>query len=72
MPEVNAIINKNCFNFTGSVRSVNPVDVGSIASVVTTSVPIVFHRFDTNSLAKSVDDRFDEAMCRIVTELRYR
>ena len=71
LPEVNAIINKSCFNFTGSVRSVNPIEVGSIASVVTTAtVPIVFHRFDTNSLAKSVDDRFEYFVSKVLPEYK--
>merc|ERR1712156_1204039 len=71
LPEVNAIINKSCFNFTGSVRCVNPIEVGSIASVVTTAtVPIVFHRFDTNSLAKSVDDRFEYFVSKVLPEYK--
>ena len=39
MPEISAILNKNCFNYSGTIRSANFHNLGAISSIVA-SVPI--------------------------------
>lgn len=67
MPEVNAILNRDCLNYCGSVRLANACPVGSISSV-STSVPLVFHRFECSSLGSAVDERFDYFVNRVMPE----
>lgn len=67
MPEVNGILNRECQNFCGSVRLANACPVGSISSV-STSVPLVFHRFECSSLSSAVDERFDYFVNRVMPE----
>ena len=69
MPEINAILNKDCRNYCGTIRIANPVRMGSI-SRVSTSVPMVFHRFDTDNAGRSVDDRFDYFTNRIMPDFK--
>ena len=69
MPEIQAIMNKDCSNYCGNVRFSNPYPVGGISGV-STSVPIVFHRFDSNSATSSVDDRFDYFVNRVMPDFK--
>lgn len=69
MPEANAILSKDCGNYCGSVRVVNPSPIGTICSI-STRVPVVFHRFETSSISRGVDDRFDYFVNRIMPEFQ--
>ena len=69
MPEIRAILNKNCFNFAGKILSSNPYEIGAISSIVST-VPVVFHRFDTNSAARAVDDRFEYFVSKVMPDFK--
>ena len=69
VPEIQAIMNKDCSNYCGNIRFNNPYPVGSISGV-STSVPIVFHRFDSNSATRSVDDRFDYFVNRVMPDFK--
>ncbi len=66
LPEVNALLNKKCSNFCGSVRVANP-HPGQLSSICT-KVPIVFHRFDSSGPGSSIDERFDYFANRIMPD----
>merc|ERR1712141_725114 len=56
LPEVNALFNKKCWNFCGRVKNINTVVHGSICQVISNNIPIVFRRFNANSIMDSVQD----------------
>ena len=62
-------MNKDCANYCGNVRFSNPYPVGSLSGV-STSVPIVFQRFDSSSISRSVDDRFDYFANRVMPDFK--
>ena len=59
MPEVNALFNKQCQNFYGKVKVINPVTKGSICRVLTSAVPIIFRKFESTTVVSSVQERFN-------------
>ena len=70
MPEANALFNRCCHNYMGKVRSSNPVPDGGNISKIMVSVPIVFHRFESQSVRDSPDDRFDYFTSRVMPEYK--
>ena len=71
MPEATALFNRRCFNYMGKLRSCNPVpNGGGNITKVMVNVPIVFHRFETESVMDSPNDRFDYFTSRIMPEYK--
>ena len=70
MPEANALFNRCCHNYMGKARSSNPVPDGGSISKIMVSVPIVFHRFETESVKDSPHDRFDYFTSRVMPEYK--
>jgi len=57
-PELNSVWSGHCSNYTGKVRSANPVTGrGSLARVLS-DTPLVWHRVAVTSLKESLDQRF--------------
>ena len=69
MPEINSILNKNCSNYMGNIRSANLYDIGTISNILI-SIPIVFHRFETDSITKAVDDRFEYFISKVMPDYK--
>ena len=70
MPEMNAIFNKNCHNFCGKVKLANPQLSGSICQVVNSNVPIIFRKFDTDSVTQSAQDRLQFFVKKIMPDFK--
>lgn len=58
LPEINAVFNKNCFNYAGKAKLIDAVAHGSIRQVFV-QLPHVFHRFEAGSAAQVMDARFE-------------
>ena len=70
LPEINAVFSKKCWNFCGKIRVMNPIVHGSICQVVTHNVPIIFRRFDATSIVKSVEDRMNFFVHKIMPNFK--
>ena len=70
MPEANAVFNRCCHNYSGKVRSFNPVPDGGNITKIMVSVPIVFQRFESKLVQDSPNDRFDYFTSRIMPEYK--
>lgn len=69
LPEINAIFNKKCFNYTGSVRSVNPITSGAIVNVHV-QVPQVYRKFEANNVVDSLNARFEFFISKILPQYK--
>jgi hypothetical protein len=69
MPEANAVFSRSCHNYLGRVRVANPVTAGHIGQVLV-QVPMVFHRVDSDSITKSIDDRFNYFTGKVMPEYK--
>ncbi|XP_063705619.1 U3 small nucleolar RNA-associated protein 25 homolog [Culicoides brevitarsis] len=58
LPEFRSLYNNKMLNYRGKVRTINPVDVGSIRHVAV-NVPQIFQRIEVSSLDQSFDERFN-------------
>lgn len=69
LPELNALMNRKCHNYAGKICVVNPEPTGTVCHVVV-QLPQVFHRFDAQSVAQSVDDRFNFFVKKIIPQYK--
>lgn len=67
LPEINAIFNKRCQNYSGKVKVVSEITDGSIGQVVV-QLPHVYHKFECASVSQSVDARFDFFVNKILPQ----
>ncbi|XP_069116871.1 U3 small nucleolar RNA-associated protein 25 homolog [Argopecten irradians] len=57
-PQINAIINRNCYNYAGKVMVSRPDTSGTICQIVL-QLPQTYHKVQTSSYASAADDRFE-------------
>ncbi|PSN43106.1 Digestive organ expansion factor [Blattella germanica] len=69
LPEFSSLMNKRCHNYAGKICIMNPVTTGSICQLVV-QVPQVFQRFEVESVAQSLDARFDYFVKKILSEFK--
>lgn len=67
VPEINSIFNKQCCNYAGKVKVVNPIAFGSIRQVFV-QVPHVYHKFNATNSAEAIDARFDFFINKILPQ----
>lgn len=63
------LFSNHCYNHEGLVYSMEPVKVPSVCTVFT-SMPQVFHRFESTEVVTDCDDRFKFFTSKILPELR--
>ncbi|XP_033110484.1 digestive organ expansion factor homolog isoform X2 [Anneissia japonica] len=67
VPEINALFNKKCFNFSGGVAVVNRQIMASICHV-TTQLPQVFHKLNCSCYPNEAKTRFDFFITKILPQ----
>lgn len=69
LAEFRSLFNTRCSNYRGKVRTLNPIEMGSIKHV---AVPIaqIFHRIDVTSIQSSFDQRFEYFVNSILPQFK--
>ena len=69
-PEINAVWNRNCTNYTGKVRALGAgAEAGAMASIVC-DTSLVWHRVTADSLAQSLEARFQYFTERVMPHFK--
>lgn len=69
LPEINAIFNKKCLNYSGKVKVANLIEFGSITQVFV-QIPHVFQRFEAQNASDAIDARFDYFIKKVLPQQR--
>lgn len=69
LPEINAIFNKKCFNYSGKVRVNKRITNGAVKKVFV-QLPHVFMKFVCGNVSEAVDARFDFFVGKVLTQQR--
>lgn len=69
LPEINSIFNKKCFNYSGAVKTSNPINNGAILNVHV-QVPQIYRKFYTDSFAQCIDSRFDFFINKVLPQYK--
>ncbi|XP_035663958.1 digestive organ expansion factor homolog [Branchiostoma floridae] len=68
-PEINAIFNKQCHNYSGKVQVSNPPTRGTICQVAL-QLPQVFRRVECSSFTQAADARFNFFVSQILPQIK--
>ncbi|CAH1262114.1 DIEXF [Branchiostoma lanceolatum] len=68
-PEINAIFNKQCHNYSGKVQVSNPPARGTICQVAL-QLPQVFQRVECSSFTQAADARFNFFVSQILPQMK--
>lgn len=69
LAEFRSLFNTRCSNYRGKVRTMNPIENGSIKHVAV-PIPQTFHRIDVTSIQSSFDQRFDYFINTILPQFK--
>lgn len=69
LAEFRSLFNTRCSNYRGKVRTMNPIENGSIKHVAV-PIPQIFHRIDVTSIQSSFDQRFDYFINSILPQFK--
>lgn len=69
LPEINAILNKKCFNYAGAVKVVNPINNPAILNVHV-QLPQIYRKFSSDSFSNCIQDRFDFFVNKVLPQYK--
>lgn len=69
LPEIFNVFNKNCNNYAGKFKIINPVSMGAVTQVIV-PIPQVFQKFSATDHIKAVDERFNFFTTQILPQYK--